>query len=874
MQRTRVIVAAGAILVALVGYLLFANYRAALTLRQNLLTRHSQEVQLHAAALSHVLATAKQDLRYVAESREVAAFFENRDLGMSMQYGLALSLVPIRDRLESLVKNPEGDGAGPTFLRIIFLDSREARLADTGAKDVAGPMEPPDPRGRVAVVKPSQDARHLLVTRSHWFKGQYAGRFVGWLNAAAVRAAIAGGVAGTANGPFLRLYDDVGRSYRLDDHGEASAELEARWAEIPADGRVVELKASANRRDALLAVRVPVPQQQLTLVAVSRASDLVGDLSPTAGARNLTIVAVAVLAMVLVAIVLNSRSLVLQMRLDESLRREREVAEKHAALEREMAERQRLQAAHALLAMAVDQAAEAIAVTDVAGNVAYVNPAYERLSGFLAAEIRGRPARELYDTHNAADVVSGVSDALARHRPWKGELAARRRDGSPVDMEVMISPVHDASGTVVNHVVVARDVTEEKQLREQLRHSQKLEAIGTLAGGVAHDFNNLLTAMKGYTELARDALEPGNPVREDIQEIERAVTRATDLTRQLLAFSRKQVLKPQILDLNKVVGTVEKMLRRLIGENIDLVTVPALGLRRVRVDPGQLEQILVNLAVNARDAMPNGGRLLITTANATLDEADARRHADGTPGSFVHLSVSDTGTGMDAATRARVFEPFFTTKGRGKGTGLGLATVYGIVRQSRGFISVTSEPDRGTTFDVFLPAEAVEEVAVTSSSAPVERHVPAGAGETILVVEDEPQVRALLQAQLSAAGYAVVPAADGREALEVARRHPQSFDVLLSDVVMPHLSGPDLAQVFCEQYPDTVIVFMSGYSEEAVERQGEIGKAAAFIHKPYDVNDLCATLRRLLASRGPRDSFRQQHGTRAAAAAGPSCSPS
>jgi nitrogen-specific signal transduction histidine kinase/CheY-like chemotaxis protein len=411
---------------------------------------------------------------------------------------------------------------------------------------------------------------------------------------------------------------------------------------------------------------------------------------------------------------------------------------------------------------------------------------------------------------------------------------------------VVTSPVNDDTGAIAKYVLVARDVTEEKQLRDQLRHSQKLEAIGTLAGGVAHDFRNLLTAMKANAEFCLEGLPSEHPVRDDIHEILHAIARAVDLTRQLLAFGRRQVLNPQVLDINGVVAGVEKMLRRVIGEHVELRTSPGQALPHVRVDRGQLEQVLVNLAVNARDAMPSGGRLQISTHVVRLTDAEARRRAAPAAGDYVTISVTDTGVGIDAQTLPRIFEPFFTTKPQGKGTGLGLSTVYGIVQQSRGFVTVRSAPDEGATFDIHLPAEAEGRVvAVTSRRAPT----PVRTGrsdETILVVEDEEQVRAALRRQLAAEGYSVLTAADGRAAATVIEQFPGRIDVLVSDVVMPHVSGPELARLFRTRQRDGAVVLMSGYSDEAVARRGHLVPAAAFVQKPYDFPELARLLRRLL----------------------------
>ena len=365
---------------------------------------------------------------------------------------------------------------------------------------------------------------------------------------------------------------------------------------------------------------------------------------------------------------------------------------------------------------------------------------------------------------------------------------------------------------------------------------------------MAHDFNNLLTAINGYAAIALEELQAGDPLREDLEEIRNAGERAADLTRQLLAFGRRQVLTPEALDPSVVVGGIQKMLGRIIGEHVHLVTNLQPDVWPIRADRGQVEQVLVNLAVNARDAMPAGGRLAVSTSNVRVTEAEARRHSEGAPGDFVRLRVEDTGLGMSQEVLARVFEPFFTTKAQGKGTGLGLSTVYGIVRQSHGFVGVTSAPGAGTTFDVFLPRDTADSLP----AAPGQEEDPGtlAAGEVVLVVEDEEQVRSLVVSQLTARGYAVLSAADGREALRVAEGRAEPIDVLLADVVMPRMSGPELARLLQRAHPETVVIFMSGYAEEAVLAQGSPGAGGDFIGKPFAVDALTARIRQLLARKG------------------------
>lgn len=403
---------------------------------------------------------------------------------------------------------------------------------------------------------------------------------------------------------------------------------------------------------------------------------------------------------------------------------------------------------------------------------------------------------------------------------------------------------YDEAGVPVRAAGVGTDVTERQLLEAQLRQSQKMDAVGQLAGGIAHDFNNLLTAIHGYAELLADSLPDADQRRADTEEIKRAAERAASLTRQLLAFSRKQILVPQVLRLGDAVAEVTPMLRRLICESIDLQTITNDG-GHVKADAGQIEQVLVNLTVNARDAMPNGGRLTIETADVSLDEHFARQHASARPGPHVMLAVSDTGHGMDAATQSRLFEPFFTTKAQGQGTGLGLATVYGIVKQSGGHIWVYSEVGRGSTFKVYLPQ--TDEPLQTAQAPPVTVNDVRGT-ETILIVEDEDLVRGFVEKVLSRHGYTVHAVADPARAIKFARVHQACIHLLLTDVVLPGMSGRTLAAELVHQHPESKVLYMSGYTDNAIVHHGVLEIGTQFMQKPFTADALAQKVRELLDS--------------------------
>ena len=436
-------------------------------------------------------------------------------------------------------------------------------------------------------------------------------------------------------------------------------------------------------------------------------------------------------------------------------------------------------------------------------------------------------------------------------------IAAHRRSvaGEPMTFHVEwksgsyachVEPLRDAEGQVSGAICMSLDITDRKQLEEQLRQAQKMEAVGRLAGGIAHDFNNLLMVIQGYSDLMVERLPSGDPLHRNAEQIQMAAQRASSLTRQLLAFSRKQMLAPKILNVQTVVADMEKILRRLIGEDIQLETSSAPDLGLVKADRSQIEQVILNLAVNARDAMPQGGRLTIETANVELDASYSHPPAVLSPGKYVMLAVTDNGCGMDAETQAHVFEPFFTTKEKGKGTGLGLATVYGVVKQSGGYVWVYSEPGRGTSFKIYLP-RIEEKVVPGARDGKIDARPAERGSETILLVEDEKGVRELAREYLTSTGYTVIEAEDGHTALELAAMHVGPVHLLLTDVVMPGISGRELAERVGQIRPGIKILYMSGYTDQAVVHHGILENDAVLLQKPFTLTTLAAKLREILA---------------------------
>jgi PAS domain S-box-containing protein len=497
------------------------------------------------------------------------------------------------------------------------------------------------------------------------------------------------------------------------------------------------------------------------------------------------------------------------------------------------------------LITAIEQTADGVVITNAEGAILYVNPAFERTTGFTRADVVGQNLCILNSGEQGAALYRDLWATIKAGDVWHGRLVNKRKDGSLYTIDSTITPIRNSNDSIVSFVGVNRDVTRELQLEEQYRQAQKMEAIGRLTGGIAHDFNNLLTAIDGFAELAQFQLSPDDPVQELIDKTRQSSRRAAALVSQLLAFSRRQIIKPQVLVLNEVVAELDKMLQRIIGEDIDLEIKLAPGLWPVKIDPTQIEQVIVNLGVNARDAMPTGGKLTIETANVVLDENSTACHVEVQPGEYVLLAVGDTGIGMSQEVRTHIFEPFFTTKENGQGTGLGLATVYGIVKQSRGDIQCHSEEGVGTTFSIYLPRsdEAAQPVARREPG----QRIPSG-GETILLVEDNDEVRELAQRILQRQGYTLLQARDGQEALQLATSYSGPIHLLLTDVIMPGINGVTLAEQLAHIRSDSKVLFMSGYTDDKIEHHGVLEAGVAFLQKPFSPMDLARRVRAVLDS--------------------------
>jgi len=510
---------------------------------------------------------------------------------------------------------------------------------------------------------------------------------------------------------------------------------------------------------------------------------------------------------------------------------------------RDITARKRADAERKQLIAAIEQVGEAIVMTDAQGIIQFVNPAFEQSTGYSREEAVGQNPRILKSGEQDEPFYRNLWDTISTQRTWEGRMVNKRKDGTLYTVEATISPVCNASGRIVNYVAVNRDITEQLRLADQFQQAQKMEAVGLLAGGVAHDFNNMLGVIIGYVELALNIVEPGQSVHAYLNEILNAARRSTDITRQLLAFARKQTIIPVVLDLNQTVESVLKMLRRLIGEDIDLAWLPGEGLYPVKMDPAQVDQILANLCLNARDAVDGVGRITIETGNAVIDKTFCALHAGFEAGEYVLLAVSDNGCGMDKETLDKILDPFFTTKEVGRGTGLGLSTVYGIVKQNSGFINVYSELGQGTTVKIYFP-RCAGQVADTQWQGAAE--IPLGRGETVLLVEDEFALLSIFKIMLEKLGYRVLAAATPSEAIGLAEGHASEIQLLITDVIMPEMNGWDLAervQSFC---PGMNILFISGYTADVIAHRGVLNESVNLIQKPFPLKDLAVKVREAL----------------------------
>lgn len=498
------------------------------------------------------------------------------------------------------------------------------------------------------------------------------------------------------------------------------------------------------------------------------------------------------------------------------------------------------QKTNAMLIEAVEHAAEAIFITNTNGEIQYINKAFEAITGYSKKEAIGQNPRLIKSGKHDQEYYANLWETLIKGEDWKNRIINKRKDGRLIHCDVTISPVLDPDKIPVNYVAVMRDVTREKELEEQLLQSQKLEAVGQLSGGVAHDFNNLLLVINGYSELAKSHLDNDHPIQAHLDQILHAGEQAAAVTRQLLAFSRREVIQPKDIDLNELIQHSREMLKRFLGETIELHFYLDKEDCVIHIDPIQMEQIILNLSLNACDAMPHGGSIAIETSMIEIDGSRSRRKINLQPGEYVLLSISDTGTGIDSETLEHIFEPFFTTKHPEKGTGLGLSTVYGIVKQNNGHISVYSELDRGTTFKLYF--QSVSKPHHHEKKVEPDKASSSGT-ETILLVEDDTAAREYIEETLTEFGYKVISAHHSDEALELFEKFNVQFDLLLTDIILPYMSGKELADILTKRRPELPVLFISGYTANAIVHNGVVDKGVFLLQKPFSPSKLKEAVR-------------------------------
>lgn len=1054
------------LLVGYTGFLVGMNYLWQVRLRESNLEKARYKIQEYAAVSRYFFSERKEDLRNLTESRELSAFFENKALGMSMDYGLKASLLIIWRSFKQFASNRKID-EHRIYTRIAFIDKSGNLLVDTsengkktdGHRDWSTLLHPNKPEPEVLVIERESSPR-MVVSASYYFKNQYAGQIVAWISPYAVYHLIAPSHK-NLQPPIHIVYNGHFFRARPQTLPEAAPEHLRDLGKLKA-GKFYAfyLPGPGGSRLKMLAASYPIHGTPLSLLALSRASDILGRHAPWSIPLATGILAVFILGGAAIIFRITTKNVILKTRLEETTRAGKEIEEKNCQLEAEITHRieaeeglrrekaasdalakisnaillassieeissivlehasaltgsrvgyvgyidpdtgnlicptlrgkiwdrcrvrdkdvvfkdfrglwgwvlnnrkplitnapasdprasgtldghmtikrflsvpalfkdnllgqvsvanakqdyteediRTLEKLSALYAIAIqrklderllrkatieleqtvrERTAELTSTTESlmaemeerktaerelvesekrirhiieaapigisiyrGGRFAYVNPALVKMFGYENAdEIVGMPVESLAPPEYRDLVRQGQKDRFeGKEAPSHYDIVGLKKSGECFDIVVWPTLIeYEGEKSILGFVI---DMSEEKSLREQLVLAQKLEAVGRLAGGIAHDFNNFLTVIIGTADFMMSQISKEDRLFEDAQEIREAGRRAATLTRQLLAFSRKQLLRPEVLGLNEVVTDMEKMLMRLIGEDIELEKILGPELGKVNADPGQIQQVIMNLAVNARDAMPMGGKMTIHTANVNLGESYEHDHALGSqlrPGPYVMLSLSDTGTGMDRGTREQIFEPFFTTKERWKGTGLGLSTVYGIIKQSGGYIWCYSEPGQGTTFKIYLPRVEVTAEAVQKKK--LRKSLPKGS-ETILVVEDNEPLRNMATRILKKQGYTVLEAKDGAHALEVCSEHEGSIGLILSDVVMPGMSGGELQMQVKKIHPGAKVILMSGYMDDALARHGVLAERTAFIQKPFTPESLARKVREVLDS--------------------------
>ncbi|MGA2331708.1 MAG: ATP-binding protein [Syntrophales bacterium] len=860
-KRNLAVFLAGIMLIAYVSFLLVTNYLSAANLQRTLLEQLKRDTERHATAVAYFFSERKDDLVNLAVSREVSVFFENKALGMSMEYGLRLSLIPISDRFQDLIRRKK-IGEDAIYSRIVLIEKGGNVLADAAAPQ--SPVKMRDEWNKYLtndredpVVHSSTDGRELTVSISYFHKGKYAGQIIAWVKPDTLYKDLLM-QEGVANRMTFIVADEKSNSLPVFVQPPPFASGFPDFGKIEI-GRPLEFEAKnyqgGNKK--MIALRLPVQGTPFSLVVFASDPEIVGQSNPWHLVTKMALLALFVIGIVVFVIALSMKRLVLQTQLHEAMLREAELQKKRQELEAEIAERRRVETAlqdtEKKLSEIIDFLPDATFAIDLNGKVIAWNRAIEVMTGIKAGDMLGKGDNE-YSLPFYGDRRPILIDlALHPYPQREKEYTAIRRTGDiifgesytpnlppgDVHLSATASVLRDSGGEIIAAIECIRNNTERKKLEAQLQQAQKMEAIGTLAGGIAHDFNNLLMAIQGNTSLMLMRTDAEDLRHEKLEAIENQVVAGSDLTKQLLGFARvgKYEMKP--IDLNDVVEKSLIMFGRTKKE-ISVHKKYETSLWAVEADTSQMEQVFMNLYINAWQAMPGGGHVYLETTNLSITTND-QKSPYMKPGKYVKISLTDTGVGMDEKTKARIFEPFFTTKAMGRGTGLGLAMVYGIVKGHNGYIDVYSEKGKGTTFNIYLPAserEALKDVKT-------EEAIVTGK-ETILLVDDEEGIIGVVKEMLEALGYQVLTAASGRGAVDVYERNKSKIDLVILDMIMPEMGGGETFDRLKEINPEIKVVLASGYSING-EASGIMARGCkGFIQKPARIAELSQRVRNVL----------------------------
>jgi PAS domain S-box-containing protein len=853
-KTTRYFIVSIVIIAAILAYfivLLTTNYRSQTTLQQTLLEQFRIENAGRATSLAEFFQERRADILNLASAQAIDVLYENRALGMSMEYGLKQSLPPIKQRFIGLIDHLRSKDER-AFLQIELLDEKGTLLVQASApgqimKLPAGMKQLLGPQFRTDVVVADSGNHKILISTAYFFKEAYAGQIVAWLNPAYVTEA-----AMSAQGISERrlfLVTDTNDIYPSPG-SLPIAEVQRHSGGLPIP---MPQEAAGHGQTDMIGLSLPVANTPFSLVTVAPVRNVLGKLAPRGLLIGMAVLAAVILGGGFTLVRATTKSLVLQARLDTSLQHEQEVRAKNRALEKEITERRQaeeaLERASREWRAAMDASDDMIYLLDLNRFIIRANKAFYVMTGHTQETAIGRHIAEIIHP-KGEKILCLACQAQEDKRDAIVILEADHPDNPAArPIETTIRVVRDDQNRPISILMTLHDLTRERKaqkekldLEAQLHQAQKLDAIGQLAGGISHDFNNMLTAIIGYASLLDMKIETNSELKPFAEQILTVANKSADLTRQLLAFSRKQVISPLRTDLNALVRGVEKFLHRVIGEDIELRLHLWEREVTVMVDPGQMEQVMMNLCTNARDAMPHGGVLSIGTGISHSDANRANVYDLVKDGMYAMITVTDTGMGMDKKTRERIFEPFFTTKELGKGTGLGLSIVYGIIKQHNGHIKEYSRPGFGTTFTILLPL--VE--AGTEETQSQKTIAPLSGIETILVVEDNEHVRKFAKNVLEEYGYKVLEAVDGEDGVRMFAEHQEAIRLVILDLIMPRKNGKEAGQEIRKFRPDVKILFTSGYTADLLEQKDILEKKEHFMSKPMPPQELLARIREML----------------------------